>query len=90
MKTYNLHLYDVWGNADDGYEVNDVYPSHTSIELAEGFTDEDVKSALREACGCQTNRVTIEDSGAEDCIYINSSEDGKPLGELRAAEGAQS
>lgn len=27
--TWKLRTYDVWGNAKDGYEVNDVYPAGT-------------------------------------------------------------
>jgi hypothetical protein len=34
---WRLYTYDVWGNAQDGYEVNDVYPKQT-LEI-DGDTD---------------------------------------------------
>ena len=83
--------YDVWGNANDGYEVNDVY-SHSVIELDIPITVNNVatpqqfKSAyptdkqIRELFGIGRTRI---DTGGDDlCIYVNRVRDGYPIGEL--------
>lgn len=33
MSKYTVHALDVWGNAEEGYDVNDVYPSQGVLEL---------------------------------------------------------
>ena len=30
---YDVFTYDVWGNEEDGYEVNDVYPFARGVEV---------------------------------------------------------
>lgn len=40
MKTYKTYRADLWGNNDDGYDVNDWYPLCT-IELSESNTGTD-------------------------------------------------
>lgn len=48
MNKYNVYSLDVWGNEEDGYEVNDRSFIGT-IELYNEFTDQDVIQALLEA-----------------------------------------
>jgi hypothetical protein len=61
---YNVHFLDVWGNAEEGFEVNDVYPSQATIELDNDSTDEQIVKALQEAdvicAGVDLSLFTIE------------------------------
>lgn len=36
---FKVYSYDLWGNAKDGWEVNDIYP-HSSIEIPETVLQE--------------------------------------------------
>lgn len=83
MSTWRLYTYDVWGNAEDGYDVNDIYPKQTLT--IDGDTDTAVIVALERSCGCPCTAVDV-DWAESDIIYLNSMADGKPLGELRLVE----
>jgi hypothetical protein len=45
--TLSVHSLDVWGNARDGYDVNDVYPSSGTIIVPIDATDDEVIAALK-------------------------------------------
>ena len=48
MKTYTLiHTHDVWGNARDGWEVNDQYTVCDDLVITEDATQYDVMQALK-------------------------------------------
>lgn len=88
--TWELRTYDVWGNAKDGYEVNDVY-SAGEVELRipqtlnnagrEGEftsaypTDRQIKKAFGVTC-------RIDTDGDDLVIYVNRQRDGYPIGEM--------
>lgn len=87
---WEVATYDVWGNARDGYEVNDVY-RHGEVELSltvtvnnEG-TPHEFKSAhptdkqLRKVfgVGCQ-----LETDGDDMTVYVKRERDGSPIGEI--------
>lgn len=83
---YEVHCLDVWGNAEDGYYVNDVYPSCAEIELPEGYTDADMLRALRVDVldDSKPDAFYEIEGGAEDeTQYVNRACDGRPLLELR-------
>lgn len=42
MKYRLLDYWDVWGNAEDGWEVNDLCVAIEGIEIAENATDNDI------------------------------------------------
>jgi len=91
-RRFRVWTYDVWGNAKDGYEVNDRY-SHGYVEIecaAEIFnpctphefttynpTDEQLCDALG-----VTNFARFEWEGDGDVFYCQRSKDGRPMGEL--------
>lgn len=81
---YRLYIYDVWGNSEDGYEVNDKFPQCT-IEVADINNDEAIFDALTDEGYC-INGVEINIEGDEQVLYFDSSIDGKPLAELRRVE----
>jgi hypothetical protein len=95
MKTietiWEMRTYDVWGNAKDGYEVNDVYP-HGDVTLRIPVTVHNVgtphefKSAhptftqLRSVFG--VSRVQLQVDGDDMNITVNRLRDSYPIGEL--------
>ncbi len=90
--TWDLRTYDVWGNAKEGFEVNDCW-SAGSVELElevkvynQGkpgeFKSADPSDAqIRKAFGL-TN-IQIETEGDDLCIYVSRASNGYPLGEMR-------
>lgn len=90
--------YDVWGNAKDGYEVNNafrcgeielripvtVYNQGTPNEF-EGAYPTDVQ--IRKALLCNP-RIRIECDGDDVNIYVNHATTSYPLGELRCVSHA--
>jgi hypothetical protein len=96
--TWELWSYDVWGNARDGYEVNDRscfdrdYPMTLKVETAnpdssQAFdfsypTDKQIRKAL------ELTKVQLDIDGDDMTIYVNRSRDGYPLGELHCTSHA--
>ena len=89
--TWEARSYDVWGNAKDGYEVNDTYCNgevtiRCKIEINNADTPQEFLSAypsdsqLRKALGLR--RFKIETDGDDLTIYVNRARDGYPCGEL--------
>lgn len=91
--TWEVWTYDVWGNARDGYEVNDRYchdrnykvtltvetfnPNTPQAFDGASLTDEQI----REVFSLHGN-VQIDTDGDDLTVYVNRSRDGYPIGEL--------
>lgn len=87
MPTYKLYSYDVWGNEEDGFEVNDIYPTGMEIELEdEEDNDEEMLRALIEVdflkYTCRSGDIIFENDD-EECITFSDAETYQPIGELR-------
>src|ERR1039458_1362795 len=89
--TWELRTYDVWGNATDGYEVNDSFRSgevtiRCKVEVNNAGTPQEFLSAspsdsqIRRALSLR--RFKLETDGDDLTIYVNRARDGYPLGEL--------
>ena len=74
MTKYEIFDYDVWGNEEEGYDVNDVIPTGIII-----YTDTS-KSSICKKLGLD-DPYKIDVLFSEDSIYIDY--DGKPYCELR-------
>jgi hypothetical protein len=90
--TWNLRTYDVWGNAKDGYDINNTF-SAGSVELRipqtkynvgtpQEFisaypTDRQIKRTFGVSC-----RIGISTDGDDLTIYVNRTRDGYPIGEM--------
>jgi hypothetical protein len=76
--------YDLWGNARDGYNVNDRSASGDTVVIYENDTDKTILARMREAGivgkGVKTSGIEI-DGELPWSLYFNSAR-GKPLGEL--------
>lgn len=90
--TWEIATYDVWGNARDGYDVNDVYRQGTvtlvlAVETANegtGYVFEYASPTdrqLRRVFGL--GKVQIDTDGDDLIIYVNRERDSYPIGELR-------
>lgn len=87
---WTLRTYDVWGNARDGYEVNDSYgagevelhipQTRYNVGTPQEFlgaspSDRQIKRAFDVRC-------RIETDGDDLHIYVNRERDGYPIGEM--------
>ena len=82
--TYRIYGYDLFGNDDEGYEVNDVYRGPL-VEFAtickhEGPTDAQIREALAPYFALPAK---IRTDGDDLAIYVDDPRTGKPLCELR-------
>ncbi len=83
-KKFRLHTYDVWGNAEDGYDVNNTFRTPDVVELNPEWSDREIFKAMQ-AAGLLPDPSIVEiDNGASDetRIEFQRKEDGKPLGAL--------
>lgn len=89
--TWELWSYDVWGNATDGYDVNDrscfdrAYPLALTVERfnadkpGEFFGAYPSDAQIREAFGI---RCRFETDGDDLTIHVTRERDGYPIGEM--------
>lgn len=83
--TYEIvDCYDVWGNDEDGYEVNDVMLVGT-IELPENVSDTDIIKILKEygALGKFASKDNISIERDDMFIEVFNKDNGYPLHQLR-------
>ena len=75
---YRLYDYDLWGNEEDGYEVNNVLYSDIVFDIEEDTTDEDIIKQVK-------NKERIKDFSIEGeygyFLYVNYKD--VPYCELR-------
>lgn len=89
-RTYDVHGLDVWGNEEEGFQVNDVYPSRGTVEISDDANDQEVVRALKSEGFIDRNirfksaEVDWTERGYE--IYINEARSGRPVYELRPRE----
>jgi hypothetical protein len=93
LTTWEIWTYDVWGNARDGYDVNDRFCHDRAYELrlqvetynpgtAHAFDGASPTDAqLRRTFGI-SSRTRIETDGDDLTIYVTRARDGFPIGEL--------
>jgi hypothetical protein len=75
--------YDVWGNSDDGWEVNAAYTTSIVYRLP---PEADDKTILKTVWSDDSDEVEIECHSTEDTIYFVTKRDRLPLGEIRRLE----
>jgi len=74
---YEVITYDVWGNARDGFEVNQAFTTGRYIEVCENTSD----MAINRRLGI---RGVEWDGEPEDALYGTVKRNGMPALELRA------
>jgi hypothetical protein len=89
---WDLWTYDVWGNAGEGWQVNDRFCLHRKYPLrlrvktynpgmvnefqAAELTDTQIRQALH------LRRIKLDTDGDDVTCYVNHASSGYPLGEL--------
>ena len=77
---FEIIEYELWGNAEDGYEVNSAFHTYRYIEVSEECTDGEILEALNKDYELPNNVSIFGDN--EYAILLEDAEDGKPLLEL--------
>ena len=86
MRTYTLiNYFDVWGNQDDGYEVNNQCVEFDDLVITDDATDKDILNYLASEpvnflTTSDMRRVRLENLG--DAMEIYAVKGHKPLGVL--------
>jgi hypothetical protein len=75
--------YDVWGNQEDGWDVNAAYPTSVVYRLP---PEADDKTILRTIFEEDADKIEIETYSSNDTIYFVCKDYGQPLGEIRRLE----
>jgi len=86
---YRLVTYDVWGNNQDGFLVNQVFSTETVVEFPKGTDYNKIIEILKEKSILteKANNENVQIDGEEDSvIFFTDSEKGMPLFELRNIE----
>ena len=96
--TWECWTYDVWGNAKDGYDVNDrscfERNAHLTLKVVvnNAGTEQEFKSAYPSDGQIRTlfgiGRTQIETDGDDMYISINRARDGYPIGEMHCTSHA--
>jgi hypothetical protein len=77
---------DVWGNARDGWEINNMYPYGESVDLSDDMTDAQILRATSIAMGGGSAaglEVEADMAIGDGDIYICVKKNGKPVVALR-------
>jgi len=80
MKTtvWELWEYDVWGNEEDGWTVNDrscIDRAYTIRSRGDSPSDYQIRKAF--GLGCK-----VDIDGDDTIIYVDRERDGLPIGEM--------
>ena len=82
MKTYRLYTYDVWGNANDGYEVNNVYCESQTYNIDPNWNDKQLINELKKLGLIKKGLHQKIEVGGND-LTITFDYKGRPEFELR-------
>lgn len=87
-----INYFDVWGNAEDGWDVNDLSKDEEDIYIDDSLSDEEIVDFLIDQVGFLSpsarGKIEVWDNG--DMIEFSVAETGEPLGRLerkRTVEG---
>ena len=83
-----INTYDVWGNAEDGYDVNDVFKYGNYVFNGDRTKDADILEYLNDVFFAKSHKLSdIEiNDNSYNILYINSAIDGQPICEIVFAE----
>lgn len=82
---YALYTYDVWGNDEDGYEVNNVFGTDDVAHITEDLDDNDITLTLiKQGIVNENCKGKLVYEGEFDyTLYASWINTGKPAFELR-------
>lgn len=79
-----INYFDVWGNPEDGFDVNDLDRTGEIITITDDATDEDIVDGLINMGFLKSDakgRIYVEDMG-DGFIELSVEETGEPIGRL--------
>ena len=83
-----VDYFDVWGNAEDGYEVNNLCCVFDDLYIDDTATEQEIINYLISIDYLSDDgRNNVQLSGFFDMLEIERIDDGYPLGRLEAIEG---
>jgi len=81
---YAVTLYwDVWGNVEDGWEVNDCSQFGENLAISDDWTDDDILDALIDLDILTAYKDLFIVTNLGEAIEIERKDDNKPLVGLR-------
>lgn len=85
MKYSLINYFDVWGNAKDGYEVNNLCTEKTGITIADDATDKEILNYLMQIGFLATSdmRKVKIDTSDFNMMEIYAVKGMYPLGRLQ-------
>jgi hypothetical protein len=85
-RKFSVWALDVWGNAKEGFEVND-RSQISAIMVPADFSDTQLLRALKRAglLRSKTRFSSFSVDGDEDSLFIDAAKTGEPLYQLEAA-----
>jgi len=83
-----FYAYDVWGNREDGWEVNDRQQvgAATIYAFTDGNEDDKILESVRKLYGFDVKEIEIFENSDEHVIMFQNKETKKPLGEYVVEE----
>ena len=70
---------DVWGNARDGYEINDEHGTGVIVEIPASASDSEALKLIRKALGHRADARGYHDPiGSEDGYCFHKNKNGEP------------
>lgn len=76
---YKLYTYDLWGNEEEGFIINDYYSQSIHVDIESDMTDEQIISLLNFT---NPESIMIDEIGYPETIYF-VTHNQKPVCELR-------
>lgn len=83
MPTFKAYTYDVWGNADDGYDVNDAYPRGEVMIHRASEGDEPMLNAFIDLAELSAGTELAIEADPEHHYLFSDPADARPVGELQ-------
>ena len=85
MREWRFWSYDVWGNAREGFEVNDRYEID-KVYIDDSIIENKKKLAtlIRKIYGLK--KIQLSFDGDDRVIYIEATRDGYPIGEMELVQ----
>ena len=84
MTTWRVSHYDVWGNTEDGYEVNDVFRGDEFLS-PQNETGDWTDSQIKEALDLRAD-LSLDTDGDDIVITVEDADTGYPLGEIQRVD----
>jgi hypothetical protein len=88
MSNWEVITYDVWGNEDDGFEVNQAFTTGRVIEVCDDEDNDSIVEGLINSGEFHAGVVgaDIDVDGDEHVIYINDAKTFEPILELHRTD----